>query len=249
MLTFVLLPGWGFRTEVMAPLRKALKQHFPAAEYYSPTTHCSSIQHESGLREWRDSWLPIHQPHQDKQRVCYIGWSLGGLLASRLAALPDGRTKLLMTLGTNKRFVADKQWACAMPRDDFEGFMHAWKRRPQDTLRHFSRMALQGCPAPRELRASLPTWADENLPIDIGTRELEWLEQTDLQQYWINKQYYCSHLFAENDVLVPSTAAEALQGACDDSAVITGTGHLFPVTHASKIADYVASRLLHGRCA
>lgn len=246
MLTFVLLKGWGFRANVMVPLQRALQQHFPTADYCLPTQNCLSIQHEHDLRAWRDSGLPAHSQQETERRFCYIGWSLGGLLASLLAALPDARTHALITLGTNRCFVAHEHWPCAMPRADFDSFVHAWQRRPQDTLRHFSRMALQGCPEPRTLRSLLPEWVDETLPMAVGANALEWLEQTDLAPYWAKKQYLCGHLFADHDALVPCHAAEALREMSEGVEVLTDTGHLFPVTHATEVAAYVAEHLKHG---
>ena len=243
MLTFVLLKGWGFRAEVMAPLHKALLQHFPTAHYCIPTTYCSFIHDDNNLRSWRSMWLPDHP----QQKICYMGWSLGGLVASRLAALPDAQPAALFTLGTNQRFVADEHWPHAMPQADFTGFLDAWQRRPQDTLRHFTRMATQGCANARALlRSALTTLIDESLPLATGMKQLLWLAETDLTGYWIKKQYPMHHLYSSYDALVPSTAANALAQNGKIVKIINEAGHLFPVTHAQAVADYIATVLHHG---
>lgn len=246
MLTFVLLKGWGFTAEVIMPLRDALQKHFPDAQYAIPTQYCSSIHHDGDIQEWRDQWLPREALSSPDARVCYLGWSLGGLLASRLAALPDARTATLITLGTNLRFVADDHWPCAMPPHDFKGFAQVWQRRPQDTLRHFARMALQGCSNPRALRAMMDDWLDFTLPIDDGQRQLGWLQSTDLSPYWTNKQYSYHHFFAAHDALVPCTAAAELAARGIQSDVLNDAGHLLPVTHAEHIARQIADLLKDG---
>lgn len=243
MLTFVLLKGWGFTTEVMVPLREALERHFPTAHYVIPADSCSSIQHDNEIREWRDQWLPSEALNACQDSVCYIGWSLGGLLASRLAALPDAHTVALITMGTNLRFVADEQWPDAMPQVDFEGFMQAWQRRPQDTLRHFARMAIQGSSNPCALRLAATEWVDMALPIEVGQRQLEWLASTDLSPYWLNNQYPCQHLFARHDGLVPCAAADAVAAQGIDVEVLADTGHLLPITDAVMIAERIVNEV------
>lgn len=236
MLTFVLLKGWGFTAEVMVPLRDALQHHFPDAEYVIPAHNCSSIQSDGDVQQWRDTWLPDKARATADDQVCYVGWSLGGVLASRLAALPDAHTTALLTLGTNRRFRADEQWPCAMPKADFDGFFQAWQRRPEDTLRHFTRMALQGCIHPRSLRTVVAECVDSALPIEVGQRELEWLRDSDLSKYWLDKQYSCYHIYAARDALVPYSAAKMLAACGLRIDVLPDAGHLLPLTHASHIA-------------
>lgn len=246
MLTFVLLKGWGFTAEVMMPLRDALKRHFPDANYITPADNCSSIQHDDQLQEWRNTWLPDKARTTPNSHICYLGWSLGGLIASRLAALPDAHTAALVTLATNRCFTADEQWPCAMPRADFDSFFQAWQRRPEDTLRHFTRMALQGCSDPRSLRTAAAKCVDTALAVKVGQQELEWLRDSDLSGYWIKKQYLCRHFFAAHDALVPHAAAKALLASGTSVEVFPDAGHLLPLTHALPIAADCA-RLLQGR--
>ena len=243
MLTVVLLTGWGFRTTALSPLQEALQRHFPNAHYLTPSNNCSSIQSACDLRQWRTTWWPTSATPAASGRVCYIGWSLGGLLASRLAALPDAHTAALITLGTNRRFVADEQWPSAMPSEEFTAFMQAWLRRPSDTLRHFTRLASQGCPHPRALRTSLSEWADASLSVEEGRRQLEWLNGTDLYNDWVNKQYTTCHMFAADDALVPSTAANTLADNGHRTELLPATGHLFPATEAEQVAARVANLL------
>lgn len=244
MLTFVLLKGWGFRAEVMAPLCEALQAYFPTARYVMPTHYCSSIQNDSDLREWRNTWLP----DLTRQKICYVGWSLGGLVASRLAALPDAQSAALLTLGTNQCFVANEQWPHAMPQADFSSFLEAWQRRPQDTLRHFARMASKGCVDARALlHFALTTLVDDTLPLETGVHQLLWLAKTNLAEYWTKKQYSMHHLFSAHDALVPCDAAKTLAQQNKTVKVVNEAGHLFPITHAHTIASYIATSLSHRR--
>lgn len=243
MLTVVLLTGWGFQTTALSSLQEALQRHFPDAHYLTPSNNCSSIQSTCDLRQWRTTWWPTAATPAASDRVCYIGWSLGGLLASRLAALPDAHTTALITLGTNRCFVADEQWPSAMPAEEFAAFMQAWLRRPSDTLRHFTRLASQECPHPRTLRPQLSEWADTSLSVAEGRQQLEWLSSTDLRNDWIKKQYPIYHMFAANDALVPSAAAQALANNGHRTELLPATGHLFPVTNAEQVAARIASLL------
>ena len=243
MLTVVLLTGWGFRTQAMSPLQEALQRHFPNAQYLTHDTTGLSIPLNNDLHQWRTAWWPTAATQPSSDRVCYIGWSLGGLLASRLAALPDAHTTALVTLGTNRCFVADEQWPSAMPSEEFAAFMLAWLRRPNDTLSHFTRMASQGCPNPRALRTQLSEWADTSLSVEEGRRQLEWLNGTDLLSDWINKPYPTCHMFAANDALVPSSAAQALAANGHRTEWLPATGHVFPVTEAEQVAARVAHLL------
>jgi pimeloyl-[acyl-carrier protein] methyl ester esterase len=71
------------------------------------------------------------------------GWSLGGMLASELAARRGERCCGLVTLASNPRFVAHEDWPSAMPAQTFDGFLAGCHADTQVTLKRFS------CCAPR----------------------------------------------------------------------------------------------------
>ncbi|WP_051233912.1 alpha/beta fold hydrolase [Halomonas halocynthiae] len=74
----------------------------------------------------------------------WVGWSLGGLLATALTAyLPEPQGIIL--LGAGERFCADD----GVTDNELKAFIRAFERKPYSTWRHFLRWQTQGEPDPR----------------------------------------------------------------------------------------------------
>jgi pimeloyl-[acyl-carrier protein] methyl ester esterase len=197
----ILLPGWGLGVSPMEPLAAALQgldEHLKVEIEPLPELDSSDLQ------TWLDE-LDENIP----QDVWLGGWSLGGMLASELAARRGERCCGLLTLASNPCFVADEQWPSAMPGETFDAFLAGCQSDPRMTLKRFSLLCAQGAQDARGLSRLMQGGAPNGTPTALMAG-LELLAQLDTRQALQAFRGPQFHLFAGQDALVPAEAAGAL---------------------------------------
>jgi pimeloyl-[acyl-carrier protein] methyl ester esterase len=120
----ILLPGWGLGVSPLEPLAAALQG---LDEHLQVHIEPLPVLASSDLNEWLDE-LDATLP----DNAWLGGWSLGGMLASELAARRGERCCGLLTLASNPCFVAHAGWPSAMPAETFDAFLpsHPQTLRP-----------------------------------------------------------------------------------------------------------------------
>lgn len=129
----ILLPGWGLGVSPLEPLAAALQG---LDEHLQVQIEPLPALDSSDLNEWLDE-LDATLP----DNAWLGGWSLGGMLASELAARRGERCCGLLTLASNPCFVAHEGWPSAMPAETFDAFL-AGCHPPRASFR----AALPACP-------------------------------------------------------------------------------------------------------
>ena len=125
----ILLPGWGLGVSPLEPLAAALhglNEHLQVQIEPLPALQASE------LGEWLDE-LDATLP----DNAWLGGWSLGGMLASELAARRGERCCGLLTLASNPCFVAHDGWPHGMPTETFDAFLAGCHADSQVTLKRF----------------------------------------------------------------------------------------------------------------
>ncbi|QXI17412.1 alpha/beta fold hydrolase [Pseudomonas hamedanensis] len=220
----ILLPGWGLGVSPMEPLAAALRgldEHLQVDIEPLPELDSSDLQ------DWLDE-LDERIP----QDVWLGGWSLGGMLASGLAARRGERCCGVVTLASNPSFVAHEQWPNAMSGATFEAFLAGCSADPRLTLKRFALLCTQGAEDPRGLSRLLLGGAP-NTTANVLLAGLELLAQLDTRaalQGFRGPQF---HLFAGLDALVPAEAAAALFALLPDIEI----GLIEQASHAFLLED------------
>jgi pimeloyl-[acyl-carrier protein] methyl ester esterase len=160
------------------------------------------------------------------------GWSLGGMLASELAARRGDRCCGLLTLASNPSFVAHEQWPSAMAGETFDAFLAGCKADPRLTLKRFSLLCAQGSEDPRGLSRLLLGGAP-NTSASVLMNGLELLAQLDTRQALQTFRGPQLHLFAGLDGLVPAEAAGDLLALLPDVEI----GLIEQASHAFLLED------------
>ena len=143
----ILLPGWGLGVSPLEPLAAAIRgldEHLRVEIEPLPMLASSSLQ------DWLDE-LDTTVP----DNVWLGGWSLGGMLASELAARRGDRCCGLVTLASNPNFVCRDDWLSAMPVATFDAFLSGFRDAPNTTLKRFCLLCSQGSPESRALAGLL----------------------------------------------------------------------------------------------
>jgi len=220
----ILLPGWGLGVSPLEPLAAALQgldEHLHVE--IEPLPQLDS----SDLRDWLaelDERIP--------QDVWLGGWSLGGMLASELAARRGERCCGLLTLASNPSFVAHEQWPSAMPGETFDAFLAGCQTDPRMTLKRFSLLCAQGAQDPRGMSRLMLGGAPNATPETLMTG-LELLAQLDTREALQAFRGPQLHLFAGQDGLVPAEAAGALFALLPDIEI----GLIEQASHAFLLED------------
>jgi len=232
----ILLPGWGLGVSPLEPLAAALQgldEHLHVEVEPLPALLSSDPD------EWLDE-LDAAVP----QDAWLGGWSLGGMLASALAARRGERCCGLLTLASNPSFVAHEQWPSAMAGETFDGFLAGCAADPRQTLKRFSLLCAQGCSDPRGLSRLLLAGAP-GTSSQVLTAGLELLAQLDTRTALQSFRGPQLHLFAGLDALVPAEAAGELLALLPDVEIglIEQAGHGFLLEDPHGVAAAIQAFL------
>ncbi|MBD9426466.1 alpha/beta fold hydrolase [Pseudomonas sp. PDM15] len=232
----ILLPGWGLGSLPLEVLAEALRGLAPTLKVeIEPLPELTRGEPRDWLLEL-DERLPPH--------TWLGGWSLGGMLASELAALRGERCRGLLTLASNPCFVAGPDWPFGMDEATFNAFVDGCRADPAATLKRFSLLCTQGSlearGLARQLQAAAPHAAAEVLL--AGLEVLGNFDGRSAVQRFAGPQL---HLLAGADALVPAEVAGELLMLQPDIEVglIEEVSHAFPLERPHEIAAAILAFL------
>ncbi|MFP3341224.1 alpha/beta fold hydrolase [Halomonas sp. SIMBA_159] len=175
-MKLILLSGWGVDRRIW----QTLSEYWPntvkpsAVEWpgYGESPALPTPTHIEALAERMAPELPSD--------AVWVGWSLGGLLATALLDyLPP--PKALLLLGAGSRFCSDAKNEGGVRSDELASFQRAFHRDPIATWRHFLRWQAQGEPDAREAHRQLRAQLGDTPQANAATlaQGLMWLETLD----------------------------------------------------------------------
>jgi len=235
----VLLHGWASNMEIWRPLLAKIRSWTNVTLIDLPG--CSTSQPNfpaSDLSSLNDEILSA-APEQ----AVYIGWSLGGQVAARLAALHPERVTALVSICSNPCFVAQSDWPGLDPVV-FNAFSDALAVDADSCLRRFDSLQTSGSTQQRAMaRALAPLRV--NIDKDNLVEGLQLLEVLDVRQDLAVLRQPQFHLLGARDGLVSEEVPEALAALLASSPlahieVLENTSHVAPLEAADEIA--MASR-------
>ncbi len=196
----VLLHGWGCDSQVWQPLLPFFKQWSDVITidlvYKNKTADslCNEIIEQ----------LPT--------RFMLCGWSLGGMLATRLAARYPEKVDGLITLASNASFVARDHWPDGMPVDTYEGFYSLFQKSAKQGLKRFSLLQVHGDVESKQQMQWLQSLSTTNNNDDedllVG---LDLLASMDNCEFIPSIACSSLYLFGEKDTLVSVQSAQAVE--------------------------------------
>ena len=219
----VLLAGWSMDQRVWRQLLPALRTLANVTLIDLPGTGHSPMQ-RLDERQYLHAILACAPP-----RAHYIGWSLGGMLALKVAALAPQRVQGVVSLAANLRFVANADWPHAMALPAFTRFRQLLRQDRQRALARFDVLqtrgggatagALRAC---RELRRAGPA---AGLSESLGL-----LARLDLRADIAALTVPVSHVLGREDALVPAAAGAAIRQRAPSHrlALVADCNHLLP---------------------
>jgi len=213
----VLLHGWGMNSAVWRglPADLALGHRLIAIELpgHGGSPWDAAWQ---GLDDWVDACLAVAPA-----RACWIGWSLGGLVALAAAWRAPARLSGLILLTASPRFAQAADWPAAMPPVTLARFHDGLLADSAGTLERFLALQVRGSEAARETLRRLRRELAERPAPDLRALALglDLLRDTDLRSVLPGLACPSLWLFGERDTLVPATVASDIAGLMPEARV------------------------------
>lgn len=227
----VLLHGWGFDRRVWdavaGPLAKRFRVHAIDLPGHGDSPGPVAGDLDSLARAVLDDLPP---------QVALAGWSLGGLVAMRVAALAPSRIRAVAFVGATPRFTNGDGWHAGLAAGSLDALSSRWAGDPAGAWREFRHLVAAGSPSPRELLRTLPAAPRRASELAPG---LTILARADLRGHLASLTMPALVIHGERDALVPVGAARFLAEALPRARLTTmaDAGHALPLTHADAVCS------------
>ncbi len=240
---WLLLHGWGLHSGVWSGIEDNLTASRRVTFVDLPGHGRSRVEVPENLATVAADAAEWLQPDS-----VVMGWSLGGLLALRMALDWPESIAGLVLVATTPRFLQGPDWPHAVAPEVLEAFRTELVGDHRQTLNRFLALQARGSDTAREdtrwLREQV---LEEDEPDPEGlTRGLEWLAGSDLRDELGGIAVPVHLIGGERDTLVPPTALEATAALLERArvSVIPGAGHAPFISHRAAFLETL--ELPHG---
>ena len=165
----VLLHGWGFSSELFNNLIEQYKGQYRITVIDLPG-HGRSADVDGGLDEWCNEIIKI-LPNSP----ALLGWSLGGLLAIKIATKIT--TSKLILVASTPKFVQSEGWSYGIDENNFRQFSDALELNLSKGLKRFASLQTEDKTQLKALNQSIDALPASTQALNQG---LEILLTTDL---------------------------------------------------------------------
>lgn len=193
----ILLHGWGFNSQIWQPLLAYLPD-------YRVTTidlpgfgqsACCFDQQQAILPQYIAQILEVAPT-----KAIWLGWSLGGLLASKIALMAPERVEQVINVASTPYFAAETNWP-GMRLQAMQAFEAQLASQARKTLREFIALQVHGLSNARVLLRQL--WQQMDTSYEAMTLSLPLLRQIDLRQELVHLNMPCHYFLGKHDIIVP----------------------------------------------
>ena len=230
-LRLILLSGWGIDQRIWQPLEAQWPTCLTAQAVEWPGYgDTPPLAANATLQELADA---MAEPLASD--AVWVGWSLGGLLATALLAyLPPPRGLIL--LGAGDAFCVKDEVSAkgGVTRAELSAFQRAFQRAPTATWQHFLRWQTQGEPNPRQAHRQLRDLLGDTPPADSTTLAigLQWLASIDNRPPLSAPPCPVMRLIGDHDPLISPDQ-------CCISEPLSGVGHCPMLSQPQALATAI----------
>lgn len=226
----VLLHGWGMHSGIWGGVRDELARDFCVHAVDLPGYGASPPCQPYDLQQLAQEVALALPP-----RAGVIGWSLGGLVAQRLAMNQPRQVERLMLVGTSPCFVQRPDWSCGIEAEILQAFANDLERDYAATLLRFLSLQVRNGENVRTvlkyLRVAL--FARGVPSAEVLRAGLNILLENDLRPEVERLALPLSIVHGERDMLAPAEAARWLQSQVPGArlTLIPGCAHAPFLSH------------------
>lgn len=204
----VLLHGWGLHSGIWDLISEDLAEHFTLHLIDLPGFGRSPIPSaDYDLQLLVDQVLAVAP-----EKAHYLGWSLGGVIATQIAIQQPQRVEKLITVASNPKFVQSEDWPFAMKPNIMDSFCRYLEEDYQGTIIRFLAIQAIGSETQKEdIKRLRDTVFIHGIPAQKALRGgLQMLDKIDLRENLKEIQAPMLRLYGRLDSLVPQKAADAV---------------------------------------
>ncbi len=232
----VLLHGWGMDSMIWRPVLPVLTKNYRVTCIDLPG-YGLSPEVDGSIERVIDSLLSVAPT-----RACWVGWSLGGMLAILVANKCPERVSALLIVATNLCFTRSASWPTAMPKESLLSLAKALEHDPSAALRRFIALQFLGVSIDKKLIKQLQAevCAGE-VSLNTLRHGLGLLSQLDLRDVFKTLQSPVQAVFGRFDKLVPVEAAAAIKAlnSAVRISIFTQAGHAPFISHPCRFIEQV----------
>ncbi|HCB1498390.1 pimeloyl-[acyl-carrier protein] methyl ester esterase [Klebsiella oxytoca] len=212
----VLLHGWGLNAQVWDCITPELASHFTLHLVDLPGYGRSRGFGTQSLEEMAQQ-VQLKAP----ERAIWLGWSLGGLVASQIALTHPERVQALVTVASSPCFSAHDDWPGIKP-EVLSGFQQQLSEDFQRTVERFLALQTMGTESARQdARALKSTVLSLPMPApEVLNGGLEILKTADLRQPLTALTMPFLRMYGRLDGLVPRKIVPVLDALWPQSQSI-----------------------------
>jgi len=193
---------------------------------------------------WQDALLAVMPA-----RAMVVGWSLGGLLAQRLALSHPERVSALLLIASSPCFVQKQGWLPALEQSLFARYLTEVMTQTLTLLKSFVALQTLGSQKPKHLlKQLLPLLTDLLTTHQHSLKQgLQLLAQLDLRQEIAALAMPTLWLLGEQDAIVPVALAQALPSLQPQARIdlVADAGHL-PFLSSPAQTSLLVNQFLQG---
>jgi len=231
----VLLHGWGLNAEVWHCISEELASHFTLHLVDLPGFGRSRGFGAMSLDEMARQVLDAAP-----QNAIWLGWSLGGLVASQIALSQPERVKALVTVAASPCFSAQETWPGIKP-DVLASFQQQLSEDFQRTVERFLALQTMGTETARQdARTLKQTVLSLPMPeVEVLNGGLEILKTIDLREPLAALAMPHLRIYGYLDGLVPRKVVPLLDALWpeSESQVIAKAAHAPFISHPAEFCS------------
>ncbi|MBP7980080.1 MAG: pimeloyl-ACP methyl ester esterase BioH [Tolumonas sp.] len=233
----VLLHGWGLNGAVWQEIVPLLQPYYRLHLVDLPGFGYSRdvIMPDSRLATWSETVLA-----ELPARFDLLGWSMGGLIALRMALDHPSRINRLILTGSSPCFLQQDNWPGIHP-DVLSGFNCALQQNPRKTIERFLAIQSMGSESVKEDVKRLKSWLQQRpdaAPAALSAG-LALLSSVDLRTELSQLRCPVLGIYGRQDSLVPAAAVGPIEslstGSC--SVVFAQAAHAPFISHPQQFIE------------
>ena len=238
----VLLSGWAMTRHCWHQLISVLEMHYKTIRLDLPGhgDGCGSCFSFSRMDE-----LITELSNLCEEGATWIGWSLGGLLAQRVAQAYPHKVKRLICVGSAACFVQKNDWSEGISEEDFDQFLKIFAADNSLALEQFLTLQVVDSENANETFKILKLLMVNNYEPRELIAALELLRSQDMRKAIAN--YKCPVLFIGGDadklVSAGNLKASSMLASQGEVNIIPQAGHASMISHFEefglRLAEYL----------
>lgn len=214
----VLLHGWGLNSGVWQPIIKQLEAKFEIITVDLPGF---GLNHQTVPQPYTLETIGQLVVEAVNKPAIYVGWSLGGLVASHIALAYPQKCSALVTVASTPKFKQGEHWP-GIKAEFLAAFYQQLSKDIALTLNSFLKIQAMGSP---NIRQDLKTIQSLIMAYPLPVAEaleagLDLLDVSDLRAQLGDISLPFLRIYGKLDSLVPKAAIEKINELCPNSELL-----------------------------